>query len=133
MAVGPEHALHWDEAYARERRAPSRGNLISLGPNRIWHFGSTLRILVSNTFEQGDGMGLLDKLLGRSKQMAEKAAEVGKDVAGDAFDKGKGLASEGLDKAGDAMKAASDKLTNEDEAPAAESSEPPTTGAAPES
>ena len=79
-------------------------------------------------------MGLLDKLLGRGKQVAESAADKGMDLAGDAFDKGKELAGEGLDKAGDLMKAAGDKLSGEDEAPAAaESSEPPTTGGVTES
>ena len=79
-------------------------------------------------------MGLLDKLLGRGKQVAESAADKGVDLAGDAFDKGKELASEGLDKAGDVMKAASDKLGGEDAAPpAVESTEPPTTGEVTES
>ncbi len=50
-------------------------------------------------------MGILDKLLGRSKKMAGTMA-----------DKGKDLASEGLDKAGDAMHAASGKLGHEHEA-----------------
>ena len=79
-------------------------------------------------------MGLLDKLMGRGKQVAESAADKGMDLAGDALDKGKDLASEGLDKAGDVMKSASGKLGGEDEAPAAtESSEPPTTGEVTES
>jgi hypothetical protein len=107
---------------------------VGLRANRIWLFGASFRILVSHTFEQGDGMGLLDKLLGRGKQVAEAAADKGMDLAGDAMDKGKELASEGLDKAGDMMKGASDKLGSEDEAPpAAESGEPPAGGTASES
>jgi hypothetical protein len=101
-----------------------------------WPFRTSFRILVFHTFEQGDGMGLLDKLMGRGKQVAESAADKGMDLAGDALGKGKELASEGLDKAGDVMKAASGKLGSEDEAPApaaTESSEPPTTGEVTES
>jgi hypothetical protein len=58
-------------------------------------------------------MGFLDKLLGRSKDAAEKGA----DVAGDAFDKGKDVAEAGADKAGDAMKSAGEKLSGGEETP----------------
>jgi hypothetical protein len=43
-------------------------------------------------------VGFLDKLLGRTKEVAGDVAEKGMDVAGDAVDKGKDLADEGLDK-----------------------------------
>ena len=59
-------------------------------------------------------MGILDKLLGRGKQVGKEVAEKSMDVAGDAFEKGKELASEGLGKAGDAMHAAGERLGGEE-------------------
>lgn len=57
-------------------------------------------------------MGILDKLLGRGKEMAEKSME----IAGEALDKGKDLASEGLERAGGAMQKAGERLGGDEPA-----------------
>ncbi len=70
-------------------------------------------------------MGLLDKILGRTRQVAEQVAEKGAEVAGEALDKGREVAAEGLDKAAEAMHAASAKLGGEQEEGGESGSQPP--------